>query len=156
MLEQEGCALEPHVLVMDELYWGTLMEAAKPSQGAIEVMKDLKRQGIRIGVGTDMTARMQLRKLTKLGMLSYVDFLVSSEEAGVEKPHQRFFARIVEKAGCEKQECLFVGDNQKKDVLGAMDAGLKAVWYCPEGCSTHTELLQIANLTQLSQLIKGL
>jgi putative hydrolase of the HAD superfamily len=138
---------------MDELYWGTLIEAARPSEGAVELMGDLKRQGIRIGIGTDMTARIQLRKLTELGMLPYVDFLVSSEEVGAEKPDLRFFARCVEKAGCESWECLFIGDNLKKDVLGAQNAGLKAVWYCPEGNPTETDILQIAKLAQLPELL---
>ena len=126
MLERAGLPLYPHVLEMDSLYWDTLVRMSVPSDGAREAMRTLKERGIKIGVGTDMTARMQFQKLTALGLLSYVDFLVSSEEAGAEKPDPALFARCVAKAGCESRECLFVGDSLRKDVLGAMNAGLRA------------------------------
>ncbi len=149
MLERRGIPLYPHVLKMNDLYWNRLLEAAEPSDGALDTIKALKGQGIRIGIGTDMTARVQFLKLETLGILSYVDFLVSSEEAGAEKPEQAFFARCVEKAGCGADECLFVGDNLTKDVLGAVDAGLHGVWYCPKGAGKTADVLQITELLQL-------
>lgn len=153
MLENRGLPLHPHVLKMDEIYWETLLEAAVPSDGAASMMEALKAKGIRIGIGTDMTARMQFRKLTALGLLSYVDFFISSEEVGVEKPEARFFSRCLTKAGCNKEECLFVGDSLKKDVYGAINAGFKAVWYCPKGNQTKTDVLQISNMMQLVQIV---
>lgn len=149
MLECRGIPLYPHVLKMNDLYWNRLLEAAEPSDGALDTIKALKGQGIRIGIGTDMTARVQFLKLETLGILPYVDFLVSSEEAGSEKPEQAFFARCVEKAGCGADECLFVGDNLTKDVLGAVDAGLHGVWYCPKGAGKTADVLQITELLQL-------
>lgn len=151
MLENQGLPLYPHVLKMNELYWETLLKAAVPSKGAEETMKGLRAQGVRIGIGTDMTARVQFQKLEALGLLSYIDFLVSSEEAGAEKPQAAFFDRCMKKAGCDRQECLFVGDNLKKDVQGAADAGLRALWYRPEGPKDQTDVPQIADLTELLQ-----
>lgn len=156
MLESRGLPLYPHVLEMNDLYWDTLIEASVPSAGAPEAIKMLRHQGIRIGIGTDMTARVQFKKLTKLELLPYIDFLVSSEETGVEKPAPAFFARCVEKAGCEAEECLFVGDNLKKDVKGAMDAGLKAVWYCPDGYEPQVNVPQITDMMRLPQMVPAL
>lgn len=156
MLESRGIPLHPHVLEMSGLYWNTLLEAAVLSCGAPETVKALKEQGMRIGIGTDMTARMQFKKLEVLGLLPYVDFLVSSEEAGVEKPEAAFFARCVEKAGCQADECLFVGDNLNKDVLGALDAGLHAVWYCPDGAGCPADIRQITHMGQLLEAVSVL
>lgn len=151
LLESRGLPLYPHVLAMDSLYWDTVIESSEPFPGAPKTLKELKKRGIRIGIGTDMTARMQFRKLESLGLLPYIDFLVSSEEAGAEKPDPALFALCAEKAGCRKEECLFVGDSLKKDVFGAENAGLKAVWYCPQKC--HEEgVLQITDLTQLLRI----
>lgn len=152
MLEKKSLPLYPHVLEMDRIYWDTLLEASAPSDGASETMQALKKQGFRIGIGTDMTARMQFRKLTRLGLLPYVDFLVSSEEAGAEKPDPKFFALCVKKAGCKKEECLFVGDSLAKDVQGALRAGLKAVWYCPDGKEPGADILKITNMAQLPRM----
>lgn len=153
MLERRGLPLCPHVLEMDRIYWDTLIGEAKVSPGALELMKGLKKRGIRIGIGTDMTARIQFRKLEKLGLLPYVDFLVSSEEVGAEKPAAALFARCVEKAGCRAQECLFVGDSLKKDVFGPVAAGLKAVWYCPKGYEAEPDVMQISELMQVFQIV---
>lgn len=131
MLEAAGLPLEPHALAMYELYWDTLMEKSVPSDGALELMDLLKKQGVRLGAGTDMTARMQFKKLSAMGYLKYLDFMVTSEEAGVEKPARALFDRCVEKAGAAPGECLFIGDNDKKDILGALGAGMKAAWYRP-------------------------
>lgn len=156
MLENQGFMLHPHVLKMDAIYWDTLIDVSVPSDGVQETVKQLKDQGFRIGIGTDMTARMQFRKLEALGLLPYIDFLVSSEEAGVEKPDFIFFARCVEKAGCEGQECLFIGDSLQKDVLGAMKAGLKALWYCPKGYHNEADVPQMTDMLQLPRLISEL
>lgn len=157
MLEKLGLPLYPHVLEMEGFYWDTLLKEAVPSTNAKETLRSLKDRGIRIGVGTDMTARMQFRKLEMLGMLAYVDFLVSSEEAGAEKPALSFFARCVEKAGFGKKECLFVGDSLRKDVLGALDAGLQAVWYGPESPAEEREdVLRITDMRQLPEVVSAL
>lgn len=153
MLESKHLPLDPHVLVMNDLYWNTLLEAAQPSPGALETMRRLKAMDIAIGVGTDMTARLQFQKLTRLGLLPYVDFLVSSEEAQAEKPAAVLFNRCVEKAGVKAKECLFVGDSLKKDVQGPNAAGLHAVWYCPEGVPPKAEVPWISSLEQLISLI---
>lgn len=157
MLEKLGLPLYPHVLEMEGLYWDTLLKEVVPSAHAKETLRSLKDRGIRIGIGTDMTARMQFRKLETLGMLAYVDFLVSSEEAGAEKPALSFFARCVEKAGFGKKECLFVGDSLRKDVLGALDAGLQAVWYGPESPAEEREdVLRITDMRQLPEVVSAL
>lgn len=156
ILEKRGLPLYPHVLEMYSLYWDTLLGAAVPSVGALETMKELRTEGICIGIGTDMTSRMQFMKLTSLGLLSYIDFFVSSEEACAEKPASQFFECVIKKAGCIPQECLFVGDNLKKDVLGATSAGLRGVWYCPAGNDGRSDVLQITELPQLRQLISEL
>ncbi|MBQ7534594.1 MAG: HAD family hydrolase [Stomatobaculum sp.] len=133
MLEEYGLPLQPHAMKLYELYWETLMKASAPSPGAEETMRELKKRGVRIGIGTDMTAWIQFIKLERLGLLGYVDFIVTSEEAGVEKPDQRLFSLCIKKAGAAPEECIFVGDSFPKDYCGAMQAGMKALWFAPAG-----------------------
>ena len=133
MLEEAGLPLYPHALAMYGLYWDTVLKRAVISPGAAETMKELKERELQIGIGTDMTTWIQLRKLETLGLLTYVDFLVSSEEAGVEKPHRELFELCAAKAGCEPSECLFIGDSLARDYHGALNAGMKALWFDPPG-----------------------
>ena len=118
--------------VLDCLYWNTLIAAAELEPGCREALEGLKQAGYILGVGTNMTLDWQLVKLEKLGLLPLMSFVVSSEEAGVEKPDARLFALCAQKAGVRPEECLFVGDSLKSDVLGAENAGMQALWYAPE------------------------
>lgn len=133
ILEDRNLPLHPHALNLYERYWGTFLDRMECAPDCRELMQELAKRGIRIGIGTDMTALMQYRKLEKLNLLPLVQFIVTSEEAGVEKPGSPFFKLCIQKAGCAPEECLFVGDNLKKDILGAVNAGMKALWYNPGG-----------------------
>lgn len=130
VLEKLGLPLYPYVLEMESLYWDTLFRKMEVFDGVPETLRILKERGVRIGIGTNMTTRIQLQKLTLLDVLKYVDFFVSSEEAGVDKPAEQFFDYCMVKAKCEKSECMFVGDDFEKDIIGARNAGLRPVWIC--------------------------
>ena len=100
MMELLDQPLLPHVKTLACTYWDTVLERMEPYLGVEELFRTLHESGIRIGVGTDMTAYIQYRKLEELGLAPYVDMVVNSEEAGVEKPDSKFFGLCVEKAGC--------------------------------------------------------
>lgn len=133
VLEQIGSTDYQKAMEMYHVYWDTLIEAMEPQPGLLPLLTRLKEQGMKLGVGSDMTAYVQYRKLKKLGVLPYLDFLVMSEEAGAEKPAPQFFELCLKKAGCAPEECVFIGDNPKKDVIGAAECGLTGIWYNPAG-----------------------
>ena len=128
-LERLHLPVLPHVVELYDVYWETILDHMQVEPHLIETLEGLKKRGIRIGIGTNMTARMQYRKAMRLGLAPYIDFMMTSDESIFDKPDSRFFTRTVEKAGCRPEECLFVGDNYLYDVLGARSAGLQALWY---------------------------
>ena len=132
MMESEQLPLT-HALMLDELYWSAMLEGAECYVGLKQALEELREAGYRLGIGTNMTAYPQYCKLRKLGILSDFDFLVTSEEALAEKPAAGLFERCVAYARCEADECLYIGDEVKKDVQGAENAGLNALLYDPEG-----------------------
>ena len=129
MLELWDKPLFPHAVNMYDRYWDASIEHSLISPGIIEFMSELKDRGIRIGIGTDMTAHIQYRRLEFLNLSPFIDFIVTSEEAGVEKPTPHLFELCVDKAGVPANECAFIGDNLVKDVKGACQNGLKGIWY---------------------------
>lgn len=138
-----------HASRMAKLYWDTLISASVPNPGAAECVKALKDAGYTLGIGTDMTLDYQMEKLEHLGLLPYLDFVVSSEEAGCEKPEGRLFALCARKAGVTLEECVFVGDNLKKDILGSMAVGMKAVWYTKTPQSQYPAIVDFRELPTL-------
>lgn len=157
MLEEYGLPLR-HVLPLNDFYWREVLSHSVPEPGVKECIDQLRSEGIRIGIGTDMTLDWQLEKLETLGLMDRIDFLVSSEEAGVEKPEAGLFALCQEKAGCEKEECLFIGDNIRKDALGAQRFGFHGVWYQPDAAKVaqHPEVLSVQNFDDLTKLVRSL
>ena len=138
-----------------ERYWRELFARIRPAPGAADVLRACRARGLRVGIGTDMSAIEQFRKLETLGLLDLVDFVATSEEAGVEKPHPAFFDLVVEKAGCAPGEILFVGDNLRKDVLGSAAAGLRGVWLQPDASArdARPETPSVATLSDLAALL---
>lgn len=100
MLEMLKKPLFPHAYKMYRLYWDTLMKQMTLEEGVSLVMKQLKEQGVYVGICTNMTAEIQYQKIEKLGITRWIDGVVTSEEAGVEKPDYRIFSLCREKAEC--------------------------------------------------------
>ena len=130
MLESGGLPIF-HAPRMARLYWSVLLDNAQLSPGADEALNWIRSRGLTVGIGTNMTADYQFAKLERLGLTDRVDFLVTSEEVGAEKPDRRLFDCCAQKAGCPPEACVFTGDSLKGDVLGALGAGMRAVWLCP-------------------------
>lgn len=144
-----------HAPRMEQLYWSTLLDHAVLSPGALDCLTQLKAAGVRLGIGTDMTADWQYLKLERLGLLPLVDFIVCSEEVSAEKPDPRFFRLCLEKAGCPAEECAFIGDSLPKDVLGSRHAGMRPFWYRPQpDCPPLEEgIVRIRRLDELPGLL---
>ena len=132
MLELLHKPLFPHALEMYACYWDTFLAAMKPYPGLTDWMRQLQEQGITVAVGTNMTAYMQYRKLTVLGVAERIQWMLTSEEAGVEKPESRFYRLCIEKGGVPADSCLFIGDNPECDVNGPLKAGMQAVLFDPD------------------------
>ncbi|MBQ9521790.1 MAG: HAD family hydrolase [Oscillospiraceae bacterium] len=136
---------------MSDVYWDAFLNACQPVPGVRETLESLRGAYI-IGIGTNMTADYQFRKLQTLGLLDLIDFLVSSEEVGVEKPERKLFEVCAEKAGCPAGECLFVGDSLTHDVRGALDAGMSAVWLSTKSAPDGVE--RIADISALPDFLR--
>lgn len=122
----------PLSLQMYEMYWGTFLEKMQLFPGARSLIDSLCEKGIMIAVCTDLTAYIQHRKLIALGLSDDIFCLVTSEEAGREKPASEMFALCLEKMKLQAEEVCYIGDNYSKDIVGAKACGMKAIWFHPE------------------------
>ena len=138
---------------MAELYWTAFISGMELLPGATQALDGLRAMGLRVGIGTNMTADWQFVKLQRLDMLRRIDFLVTSEEAGAEKPDPRLFRLCAEKAGCAPEECAFIGDGLKNDALGAANAGMRGIWLDrgPGGSAAAKGITTIHALNELPE-----
>ena len=66
-----------------------------------------------------------------IGVGHYFDFVLSSETAGVAKPHVDIFHQAVLLSTSEIHQTVYVGDDPVRDILGAQNVGMPAIWYNP-------------------------
>lgn len=82
---------------------------------------------------TQRPESVRRRTLRAAGIEDCFAALVLSSTLGVRKPHPRFYAAVVEAAGCAAGEILFVGDTPAKDAIGPHTHGMRAALISPQG-----------------------
>jgi putative hydrolase of the HAD superfamily len=91
-------------------------------------LADLRAHGMRLGIITNGSTRMQEEKIRQLGIAPPIDDILVSERERLRKPDRRIFGRAIERLGVDATDAWYVGDHPEVDIRGAFDAGLTAVW----------------------------
>ncbi|MEQ1759265.1 MAG: HAD family hydrolase [Vicinamibacterales bacterium] len=95
---------------------------------AAETLSSLRESGLKLGLITNGSVRMQSRKLECLALLPMFDMVLISDAEGISKPDPRIFHRALEGLSVEPRRAVFVGDHPEVDIAGARAAGMRAVW----------------------------
>ena len=108
-------------LDFEQTYWRTFLSHATLFDGVKETLDDLRLLGIPTAIVTDLTAQIQFRKVVYFGLDRYFNFIVTSEEAGFDKPHAAPFQIALEKMQ-PKGDCVWmIGDNPVNDIQGGRE-----------------------------------
>lgn len=121
-----------YALELYDIYWNAMLEHMEPYGYVLPLFERLERIGIRIAVLTDLTVHIQHRKIRKLGIADYISVLVTSEEAGKEKPDKAAFELVLEKLNLLPHQVIMVGDSYEKDIAGARNAGMHGILFSRE------------------------
>ncbi len=81
-----------------------------------EVLSTLKEKGMTIGVVSNSMRKTINMHLEGAGILKYIDFIYSSEDAGCSKPNDEFWNYFIQDSQVSPAESLFIGDNSIDDV----------------------------------------
>lgn len=108
-------------LDFEQTYWRTFLSNAILFDDVKELLDDVRRLGIPTAIVTDLTAQIQFRKVVYFGLDHYFDYIITSEEAGYDKPHKAPFQLALEKMR-PKGDCIWmIGDNPVNDIRGAKE-----------------------------------
>ncbi len=123
MLESIGLGSQVLLaLDLEQTYWRTFLSKACLFDGVKEFFDDLRIANIPIAIVTDLTAQIQFRKIVYFGLDHYVDHIVTSEEAGFDKPHPAPFELARDKMKVRGSYIWMIGDNAITDIEGARNA----------------------------------
>ncbi|MEO8454624.1 MAG: HAD family hydrolase [Sphingomicrobium sp.] len=122
-VERAGFTSQPAVaLQLEHAFWRTFMDRITLFAGALDFLHDLRIAGVPVAIVTDLTAQIQLRKIVLLGLDRVVDWIVTSEETGADKPDPRGFELAVAKFGGVEGKVWAIGDNIACDLESARKA----------------------------------
>jgi len=107
--------------------WNKNRLLAKPFTDTISTLEALRSKGLKLALLSNTDAFSIEPLLEKYDMLKYFDSIVMSYKTGFLKTDKRSFEVILEELGLEKDEVIMVGDSLQSDMLGAQNAGIKAV-----------------------------
>jgi HAD superfamily hydrolase (TIGR01549 family) len=142
----------------EELYWSTFLENMNLRPGCLDFLKSIKP--LPIAIVSDLTAHIQFRKIDRLGIETYLDAIVTSEEAGHEKPHPRMFELAMKKLAIQASSLCMIGDSWERDIQGALKMGMHPFWLQTKSTaateeqnnSTHTPSLDVQSFSDFSEL----
>ncbi len=122
-------------------------------EGTIETLEYLKEKYV-LHIITNGFSFVQDVKLQKSDLDKYFVTITNSESAGHKKPHENIFKHALSVANAEKNQSIMIGDSFEADVLGALNFGIKAVYFNPKAeMISQNQIIQIQSLTQLKNLL---
>jgi putative hydrolase of the HAD superfamily len=92
------------------------------------LLERLRGAGCKLGLITNGVAETHREKIALLDLEAAFDVILIADEVGMVKPDPRMFLHACRQLGAEPARCVMVGDRYERDVLGALGAGIRAVW----------------------------
>lgn len=116
----------------------------------LPTLKNLKERGLTTGLLTNASKNM-LALQSQFGLEPYLNFIITSREAGADKPEPPIFLAALEQAGVKAEESIHVGDHYNVDVAGARGVGIQPVLL--DRNDFYTEVNDCPRIHSLSEVV---
>jgi putative hydrolase of the HAD superfamily len=127
LVAEFGLEHDPQVLLQDFSEYAWKDVALMPH--AREVLEELRRRGLKLGIVTNGWSEKQLQALDGLGLTHLFDDVVVSEAVGLRKPDPAIFGLALSRLDVSAEEAVYVGDSPLNDIAGPQSAGMKAALF---------------------------
>lgn len=93
-------------------------------------------------------------KLRQSKLEKYFNEIITSEKVGVKKPHPDVFRYSTETVGVKPEESVMIGDDLAVDVVGALQFGMKAIYFNPHKVEHSVPVLaDVQDLLQIKEVL---
>jgi putative hydrolase of the HAD superfamily len=96
--------------------------------GVDETLRQLHPK-FRLAAVTDAQSAYAIPEMDVVGLSGYFDPIIVSGDFGYRKPDRRLFQAALDAMKMQASEVLFVGNDMYRDVYGAQELGMKAVFF---------------------------
>ncbi len=123
ILDRFGATHRPDfALRLYHLYWDTFVATMELHPGVPEFLAALGDAKVKRVFLSDLTADVQFKKLAAVGLGDCFDTIVTSEEAGAEKPDRAIYDYALTKCG-GGNSFWAIGDSPHRDIAGGQAIG---------------------------------
>jgi HAD superfamily hydrolase (TIGR01509 family) len=102
----------------------------KPIPGMFELAIELRERGVPVGIVSNSEGKLA-ELAAELGHTHTFLVIADSGVLGIEKPDPRIFQFAASALGVATNEIVHVGDSWEADIVGAMNANARAIWFQP-------------------------
>jgi HAD superfamily hydrolase (TIGR01509 family) len=107
--------------------WAAERDGVRFYPETIEVLAELKRQGKRLGLISNLWPFPAHHIFETLGLGAYFEHRIYSFAEGAAKPDGKIFRSAMDCFGVTAGQCVMVGDSPSSDVGGAFSVGMPAI-----------------------------
>ena len=100
-----------HIWELKQKYTLQMLSSLKPNNELQTLMSKLVNDGYQIAVASNSIRKTVLTVLSKLGIMEYMDLVVSNEDVENSKPHPEMYWKAISKMKCLPEETLIVEDS---------------------------------------------
>lgn len=154
ILQPMGITERKEVLAVNNDFLQRTTTKTRLIPGAIELLEYL-RPSYRLFILSNGFREVQFKKLTHSGLAPYIDRMILSEDAGIQKPHKAIFDFALINTNSRRRESLMIGDSWEADIVGAHHSRIDQIWLNPhqlpaEGFTpTHT----VRSLSEIQDIL---
>lgn len=110
---------------------------------------------IAVATNAEDSAEDDIREvLIKTGIMNFIDKIYCYRTIGYKKPSSDFFLYVLNDLNIEPERVIMIGDDYEADVLGALQNGIRAIWYNPHRIPAPVDkkILQFDDFQKLPDL----
>lgn len=134
-LRETGLSGDPETV--NEVYFTAMAKTGTAYPGAVELVKELSLT-YELYMITNGNVVSALPRIEHSGLAPYFKDVFVSEAVGVGKPDKRYFDHVAGHIpNFVPEEAVVIGDSPTSDIQGAVNAGLRSIWYDPPGAWTN-------------------
>ncbi|MFD1676402.1 HAD family hydrolase [Alicyclobacillus fodiniaquatilis] len=103
----------------------------------------------------DSNSVLMGKALERVGIRQYFHHLFTSKELGASKPSPEFFRGVVRELELQPCECVMIGNDYYKDIVGAKNVGMRTIWFCESKVVQSKNTSADTVITDMKELIQA-
>ena len=113
LTDKKGLPIEEHDSIWEKKQQITLqmLKKLEPNEVPIELMDSLSKAGYKLAVCSNSIRKTVLTVLSKLGIMEYMDLVISNEDVQNSKPHPEMYWKAISMMSCLPEQTLIVEDS---------------------------------------------